>query len=173
MCGLGQIQSPRACPQSSLGRPGPGRLASSSRRSPAPCRLVPIPGPASSRTAGSGIKPIPGPDRRLRLALWPARSGASGHGGGGLGAEGKEAAAGAAQPEAAAFCGAKLRSPPPGPGTFLELPSQTAMPCSGTSPHHFQATECYVISHILEITSFAAWPLFRPFIPVPKAPALL
>lgn len=102
-CGLGQIQSPRAWPQSSLGRPGPGRPASSSRRSPAPCRPVPIPRSASCRTAGSGIKPIPGPDRRLRLALRPAHIGAAGHGRDGLAVEGKEAAAGAAEPEAAAF----------------------------------------------------------------------
>lgn len=114
-CGPGQIQSPRAWPQSSLGRPGPGRLASSSR-SPAPCRSVPIPRSASCRTAGSGIKPIPGPDRRLRLALGPAHSGAPGHGRDGLAAEGKEAAAGAAEPEAAAFVGRSCVLPRPGWG---------------------------------------------------------
>lgn len=104
-CGLGQIQSPRAWPQSSLGQPGPGRLASSSRRSPPPCRPILIPRSASCRTAGSGIRPISGPDKRLRLALRPAHSAAPGHGRGGQAAEEKEAAAGVAEPEAAAFVG--------------------------------------------------------------------
>lgn len=115
-CGLGQIQSPRAWPQSSLGRPGLGRLASSSRRSPAPCRSVPIPRSASSSTAFSGIKPIPGPHRRLRLALGPAHGGAPGHGRGGQAEEGKEASAGAAEPEAAAFVGRSCVLPRPGWG---------------------------------------------------------
>lgn len=117
-CGLGQIQSPRAWPQSSLGQPGPGRLASSSRRSPEPCRPILIPRSASCRTASSGIKPIPGPDKRLRLALRPAHSAAPGYGRGGQAAEEREAAAGAAEPEAAAFVGRScvLRAPGGGGG---------------------------------------------------------
>lgn len=87
---------------------GPGRLAhlGGLLHPVAPFPFPDQPPVAPWAAQARGEKPIPGPDRRLRLALGPAHRGAPGHGRRGLATEGKKAAAaGAADPEAAAFVG--------------------------------------------------------------------